>query len=389
MLRVFIFYIALKNKVFGGFNMKKILYITDREEYSEHNFIGPLFEKYLPLYLNVDIIYFSKFKSSIGKKNNHLIIPEFEKKNLFPCLEDSGIDVSSYDCVIIRNMHDVLEYVLDKKEKYNLKVGFRLSFPKISASLERAKAENRSSLIQVVDSKIKTYIKSKLINRCDIFLPTSKQMQEVYYPDVNVQMFTIPSAIDPDRIQNKELRDDKKTVFAYIGTLTKLRNFELVLEAFCTLQKGNWELNISTNDRDYATACVSTCSSIADKVHIVKVNTKEELLDFMSKCDVGLSLLPDIGIFNTSVHLKIMDYYTTGVPALMSSNKQNGAIFKNGENAWLCDFNVRSISENLEKIIDTPKDKIREMGKLGQQRLLEVRNYQIIAKKLSEVLSVL
>jgi len=28
--------------------MKKFLYITDREEYSEHNFIGPLFEKYLP-----------------------------------------------------------------------------------------------------------------------------------------------------------------------------------------------------------------------------------------------------------------------------------------------------------------------------------------------------
>ncbi|MDX1809633.1 MAG: glycosyltransferase [Sulfurospirillaceae bacterium] len=367
--------------------MKKVLYITDREEYSEHNFIGPLFEKYLPLHLNIDIIYFSQFKSTIGRKNNHLIIPEFEKRNLFPCLEDSGIDVSSYDCVIVRNMLDVLEYVLDKKEKYNLKVGFRLSFPKVSASLERAKAENRSSLIQVVDHKVKTYIKAKMINRCDIFLPTSKEMQEVYYPDVNVKMFTIPSAIDPDRIQKKEARDDDKTVFAYIGTLTKLRNFELVLEAFNVLKKDNWELNISTNDVEYAKSCLQNYAAITDKVHISKANTKEELLDLMSKCDVGLSLLPDIDIFKTSVHLKIMDYYTGGIPSLMSNNKQNSSIFENGINAWLCDFNVKSISENLEKIIDIPKDKIREMGELGQKRLLEVRNYQVIAKKLSEVLN--
>jgi len=366
--------------------MQKILYITDREEYSEHNFIGPLFEKYLPKHLDIDVIYFTKFKSYFGRKDNQLVIPEFKKKRLFGCLEDNNIDVSSYDCVIVRNMHDVLEYVLDNKSKYNIKVGFRLSFPKITAELEKAKAENRSSLIQVANHKIKTYIKSNLIDRCDIFLPTSKQMQEVYYPNVKTKMFIIPSAIDPERIHEKTSRDDDKTVFAYNGTLSKLRNFEVLMEAFELLKKDNWELDIATKDANLTKSFVQPYKSIVENIKISKANTKEDLIDFISRCDVGLCLLPNIDLFNTSLHLKIINYYTSGIPALMSDNKQNRSIFTDEKDAWLCNFDANEIKNELEKIIDTPKEKIKEMGELGQKRLLEVRNYKVIAKQLSDAL---
>ena len=367
--------------------MKKILYITDREEYSEHNFIGPLFEKYLSEYLQVDIVYFSSYKSYLGQKDRCLIIPEFKKKNMFKCLEDNNINISSYDYIIVRNMHDVLKYVLENKNKYNIKVGFRLSFPKITGELERAKAENRSNLVKVINHKLRTYSKSQLINQCDIFLPTSKQMQEVYYPNIKTKIFVIPSAIDPQRLHDKVSRNDKKIIFAYEGTLSKLRNFEVVLEAFCTIKKDNWELHISTKDMEYAKEYVKSSSLNQDKIKISKATTKDELLNFITRCDVGLSLLPDISIFNTSVHLKIMDYYTSGVPSLMSNNAQNSSIFTDEKDAWLCDFNIKAISQKLEKIIDTPKDKIRAMGKAGQERLLDVRNYKIIAKKLSNALN--
>ncbi|MBE0491246.1 MAG: glycosyltransferase [Sulfurospirillum sp.] len=367
--------------------MKKILYVTDREEYSEHNFIGPLFEKYLPLYAHIDIVYFSDYKSYAERKNKSIIIPTFDRKKLFAAMQEIGIDAANYDFVLVRNMHDVLEYVLDQKQKYNFKVGFRLSFPKIAASLEKAKAEKSSNLLQVVDNKIKTYTKSKLINKCDIFLPTSKQMQEVYYPDVNVPIFTIPSAIDPQRVQKKECNISEKIIFAYIGTLSELRDFKSVLAAFSTLTKDNWALHISTNDVTYAQDCIKSYGDIADKIQIISVKTKDELFAFMAQCDVGLSLLPDLNIFNTSVHLKIMDYYTAGMPALMSENQLNSTIFEDEKNAWLCDFSVTSMAKKLEKIISMPKQKICEVGDAGQTRLLEVRNYETIAKKLSEMLA--
>ena len=43
--------------------MKKLLYITDQDEYSSHNFIAPLFERYMKEHMFVDIVYFSDFKS--------------------------------------------------------------------------------------------------------------------------------------------------------------------------------------------------------------------------------------------------------------------------------------------------------------------------------------
>ena len=56
--------------------MQKLLYITDQDEYVDHSFIAPLFEVYLKKYLNVDIVYFTEFKSDFGiKDSHHFIVP--------------------------------------------------------------------------------------------------------------------------------------------------------------------------------------------------------------------------------------------------------------------------------------------------------------------------
>jgi len=366
--------------------MKKFLYITDREEYSEHNFIGPLFEKYLPAYLDVNIVYFSKYKSYFENKNGHFIVPIHERKDILKYLSENGVDVFAYDYVVVRNIHDVLENILASKDIYNIKVGYRLSFPKITVALERAKAEQGSTLIKSIDAKLKTHAKLKLINQCDIFLPTSRRMQKVYYPDVTTKIHVLPSAIDPSRVHPKVSRSDEKIVFTHIGTLSKLRNFELILEAFNSLNSENWELLISTIDEAYALNCIENFGKIKDKIKIIKSHTKEELLDVIAHSDVGVALLPDIDIFRTSVPLKIIDYYTSGVPALISNNELNNSVFENDKDAWICDFAQESITNKLEEIISNPKDKIREMGKSGQQKLLDTRNYKDVAKNLAQAM---
>lgn len=366
--------------------MKKFLYITDREEYSKHNFIGPLFEKYLPEHMDVDIVYFSKYKSYFENKNGHFIVPMHERKDILKFLSDSGIDVFAYDYVVVRNLHDVLEDILAVKDTYDIKVGYRLSFPKIVGALERAKVEKGSTLIKSIDAKIKTHAQLKLINQCDIFLPTSRRMQEVYYPGVTTKMYVVPSAIDPSRVHDKVKRGDGKIVFAYIGTLSKIRNFELILESFNALKSNNWELYISTTDEAYAQNCVEDFSNIKDKIKIIKSNTKEELLDVIAHSDVGVAMLPDLNIFKTSVPLKIIDYYTSGVPALISNNELNNSVFEDDKDAWICDFDQSCITQKLEEIISNPKEKIREMGKSGQQKLLDTRNYKVVAKNLAKAM---
>ena len=366
--------------------MTRLLYITDREEYSKHNFIGPLFEKYLPEYMSVETVYFTKYKSCSQSTGNRHVVPEHEKTNLFQCLQNNGVDVEKFDMVIVRNMHDVLEYVLNNRVKYNFKVGYRISFPKITGLLERARSENRATLFQILEHKLKTYTKSKLINRCDVFLPTSKQMQEMYYPDVRIKIFTIPSAIDPAGLKEKNRDNGEKTVFIHKGTLSKLRDFEEVLEAFCLLDNDNWIMKIYTKDVKYATEMIKSYPSIQKNIFLYDISDREELTEYIADCDIGLAMLPDISIFNTSVALKIMDYYSNSVPALMTNSAQNSMIFDDGENGWLCDFDRKGIKGKLEEILKLPKEKFLQVGKKGQERLLQVRNYKNIASNLAKFL---
>jgi glycosyltransferase involved in cell wall biosynthesis len=369
--------------------MEKFLYITDREEYTEHNFIGPLFEKYLPKLMDVDIVYLTKYKSYFEKRDGRFIVPIHEKKDILKYLSENNVDVSQYDYVVVRNMYEILENILQSRDKYNIKVGYRLSFPKLAAKLEHAKAENRSNILLELDKKVRTYTRTKLINKCDIFLPTSQGLKDIYCPDVTTKTHIIRSGIDPDKVHSKISRGDDKIIFAYNGTLSKLRDFRTVLEAFNELEFDNWKLYISTKDRNRANECLEDLNLIQDKVEVTEAETKNELLNLMAKCDVGLSLLPNINIFNTSIHLKTVDYYTTAVPTLMTNSDKNREIFTDNVDAWLCDFDKNSILKKLNEIMNTPKDKMRAMGVAGQAQLLEKRDYRKIASMLCEALKLL
>jgi len=366
--------------------MKKFLYITDREEYTEHNFIGPLFEKYLPCYMDVDVVYLAKFKSFLEKRDGHFFVPMYEKKDILKYLNANGVDVSSYDYVVVRNMYDILENILSLKETYNIKVGYRLSSPKIDSKLENAKAENKSNILLEIDKKIKSYTSTKLINKCDIFLPTSNTLKDIYCPEVTTKTHIVRSGIDPDKVHSKISRGDDTIVFAYNGTLSKLRDFRTVLEAFSELKSKNWKLYISTKDKEIAQECLVDLDLDKEKVKITEAETKNELLNLMANCDVGLSLLPDIDLFNTSIHLKTVDYYTTAIPTLMTNSNKNRKTFTDSADAWLCDFDKKSIVNKLSEIMQTPKEKMRTMGVAGQAKLLEKRDYRKIASDLADAM---
>jgi len=367
--------------------MKNFLYITDREEYTEHNFIGALFEKYLPELMNVDVVYFSKYKSFFEDRGNgHFVAPIHEKNDILQYLGENDINVHKYDYVVVRNIYDILENILKNRDKYNIKVGYRLSFPKVSFKLENAKAENRSTILMKIDEKMKLHTRAKLINKCDIFLPTSHTLNDIYCPDINIKTHIVRSGIDPDNIHLKIRRKDDKILFVYAGTLSKLRSFETVLKAFNELKADNWKLYILTKNHKEADDYVADLELSSDNVEVKKAETKDELLDIVAHCDVGLSLLPNIDIFNTSTQLKTIDYYTTSIPTLMTNSEKNRKLFTDNIDAWLSDFDKNSIVTKLNEIIETPKDKIRTMGLAGQTKLLEKRDYRKIARDLAEAM---
>lgn len=370
--------------------MDKILYLTDQNETKEHSFIGPLFEKYLGKHYQVDILYFSKTSENFEIKNgNRFIMPLKHKNNIIDELDKNKIYIGKYKYVFVRNHTAILKEVLSVKHEYNFILGYRLSFPKRIAKLQKDEANNKKSFFDVISNKLKTFSEANLINQCDLFLPTSRQMRDDYLKTVKTRTFIIPSAIDPEDLHPNLQHEGEEKRFFYAGTLDKLREFETVLEAFSLVNPTKFKLMISTKDPEYANQMLDKYPDLLDSIEIYNANSKDELLDLISKADIGLAPLPNIVLFNSSTPMKVLDYYTSTVPCLMTKNENNESIFTDDDSAWLCDFDTDSIREKIEKIISLSKDEVAQVGINGQKRLLDIRNYERIANDLAHQLDIL
>ncbi|PHQ65364.1 MAG: glycosyltransferase [Sulfurimonas sp.] len=365
---------------------KKLLYITDQQEYTDHGTIGPLFNGYLKKYYDVNIVYFTKFKNSFQVKGTDYVVPQQYKKEISCYMDSKGIDLSSYAYVFVRNKPDILKNILENRDRYGYKVGYRLSFPKTEEVYEAHKAKNSNTILDTVKNYFTKQSKKNLLSQCDLFMPTSKDMEDTFFADTGVRSFPLPAGLDPARITPHRESDGDERHFIYVGTLDSLREFEKVLVAFTRVNSDNWHLNISTLDSQFARNVMQKYPTISNKVSILKADTFSELMVQIDDCDVGIALLPNIPIYSTAIPAKTMDYYTCAIPTLLTDNPKNRTLFSD-KDALYCNFGSDEIVAKLEKIIDMSQEEIAKMGHAGQEKLLaHKRNYEIMAKELSEEL---
>ncbi len=366
--------------------MEKILLITDQEEYSENGTVSTLFDNYLKEYFAVHIVFLTKYKDSFQVKNDHFIVPIEYEGDIIEYLEDKEIDISIYSVVMVRNKKNILKNVLKNKSKYDYKTAYRVSYPKRYHQLELLDKNTLSGWIKTKIYKSKIVERDKLANQCDLFLPTSVEVQKVFYPDIKTESFPIFPGLNPDKLNKHIICNDQVKKFIYIGRMDETREFNVVLDSFSKLKTNNWELTISIRSKEYVIKLLKSYPNIINKITLTSAHDLEELRDQINKHDVGLALNPDIALFNTSVADKVMDYYTCSVPTLMTSNEKNHSIFSDDE-AIFCDFNRNSITSKLTEVINMSSEKLSEIGNKGQQQLLNRRrNYKLLAQELADKL---
>ena len=361
---------------------KKLLYITDLEEYTDHGTIALVFNKYLKQYCDVNIVYFTKFKNSFQSKGDDYVVPQQYEKETCRYLDAKDVDLASYDFVFVRNILDILSDVLNNREKYGYKVGFRLPFPRTEEACEARKATQTNNFFDSIITYFERSKRNKLLSQCDLLMPTSQNMKDTFYSDIDVETFPLPAGLDPARITPHRISDGDERYFIYVGTLDSLRQFERVLVAFSKVKSKNWHLNLSTFNPEFARKVMGNYPTIADNVTVMHAENLNELMGQVDDCDIGIALLPDIPIYSTAVPAKVMDYYTCAIPTLLTDNEKNRTLF-NDKEALFCKFEDDAIVSKLEEIIDMSEEEIAEMGHSGQKSMLsKARNYEIMAKEL-------
>lgn len=366
--------------------MNKLLYITDQEEYSENGTISALFDGYLKEYWDVDIVYITPYKHGYQKKGNHHIVPKKWRKNIIEYLS-SRVDLVHYDCVFVRNKKDVLKNVLKHKEEYTYKVGYRISYPKQHHEVELIKSISPMALYKKIQYKKKIIERDKLVNQCDLFIPASHQAHKVFYPYIKTKSFPIYIGLDPDKIKEHQPNPDTKFHFVNVGIIDEFREFDVILDAFESLEAFDWHLHISVAQKEYINTLLKLYPTIKDKITVYgSIHTLQELRDEIGKYDVGVAMLPRNNFHDTVIANKVIHYASQGLPSLMTSNEKNHSIFSDDE-AFFSDFESNDIRSELENIMKLPKDKLVEVGKKSQDKLLKLkRNYKILAKDLADVM---
>ncbi|MEA2112310.1 MAG: glycosyltransferase [Campylobacterota bacterium] len=366
--------------------MKKLLYITDQEEYSEHGTIGALFHGYLKEHLHVNVVYFTKYKHSFQVKGDDFIAPEHYNTDIINYLQSKGIEIGQYHFVFVRNTQHILKAVLDNRDKYGYKVGFRTSFAKSTEAYEHAKLSN-AGFFKTLRVKFGNFTKDRLINKVDIFLPTTTQMQRVFYPNITCKVYPLLTALDPKQLTVRSVRNDGVRRFIYMGTLDILREFEVVLDAFNNLSDKSWHLTLSVYNPETINELLKVYPRIKDKVEVLYADELTEIKKQVCRCDVGLALLPNKELYNNALSAKVVDYYTCAVPALLSDNSKNRSIFEEDTEAYFSSFDVKEIESKLKMLIEADEASLIEVGETGQKKLLELeRNYEVMAQKLSQEL---
>ena len=370
--------------------MQKLLYITDQDEYVDHSFIAPLFEVYLKKYIGVDIVYFSDFKSDFERKDTHrFTVPSRYKDTLIPELIHNDVALHNYDFIMVRNNIKILEHALKHKETYHYKVLYRFSFPKRNVQMFCDEAENKKSLFSPLIHQFKTKNETKIINLCDAFLPSTNIMSKIFFPEVTVPTIACPPAIDPQKLHPNIQHTGEEKRFFYTGTLDKVREFETIIDAFSQVQNKQWSLSIATQDVTFAQALLDNYPNLKDKLKIYDAKTKDILLDLIAKADIGVSLLPDLPIYNATTPVKVFSYYASGIPCLMSPAEHTNTMFADYVDGWFCEFSTEAITQKIEYLLTLSKDEVMHIGEKGQQRLLDIKNYETLAQNIATQLKAL
>ena len=368
----------------------KLLYITDQEEYNENRTISVLFNKYLKEYWDINIVYMTKYKYSFQEKDNNFIVPLSKHKNIIEYLVRRDINLSEYNVVIVRNSTEVLKNVLDNQEKYSYKIAYRISYPIKHHRLEFMNTIFPYSIAKKIILKNKIKNRDLLINKCNLFLPSSSQANKEFYSTVNIESFSIPSGLDPSTLNKNIINsDDSPIKFIYVGYIDKIREFNIILDSFSIIENNNWLLTILTTDKKYIQNILKKYSKLKNNISLGDDSSFEKSKEEINRSDIGIALMPRNQFYDTVMPSKVMNYYSCAVPTILTSNEKNHSIF-NEDEAYFCNFNVKDISGKIDNIMNESRTNYSNIGNRGQEKLIFLKkDFKVIAKDLSDKLNIL
>ncbi|MFN0159275.1 MAG: glycosyltransferase family 4 protein [Bacteroidota bacterium] len=146
--------------------------------------------------------------------------------------------------------------------------------------------------------------------------------------------------------------------FVYVGTIGKMRNLELLLDAASIVMRQNNRFTLTLigpgDEREYYNNMIQhlglqQCVSIVDPVPY------REIPKVITAHDVAVAYVPDIEDWQCQPTLKILEYRALGMPVLASDNPPNREAVENEINGILVVNTPQSLASGMLRFINEPE----------------------------------
>lgn len=300
-------------------------------------------------------------------------------------------------CNIIQVREDVFAGLLAVylKRRYKIPFVFQYTFPFAEASLEGHRL-NQSRLAYMV-SKLQQLVLPYVLRKADLILPISKWM-EADLANKGIprrKMIPLPLAANTSlfspNLDSAERRLEYNSgdcrIIVYLGTLHKLRNLEVIINALAHLRRNGQKVKLlmvgEGNGR----------RSLEEQAHNIGVENEViftgqvpyyEVPQFIACADVALSPVPPLDIFKVSSPCKLFEYMAMAKPVVANEEiPEHKEVLEQSGGGVLVPFTSEAIAQAIIELLNNPR-KAAEMGQRGREWVVANRTYEILARQVEE-----
>lgn len=365
----------------------RALLITDQAPDACHSAIRGIFEREFVRHAECDVVYWDRQLDYPARRDGRLILPRrYRRRGMLRALQVL-VDPGSYDLVIVRNFFGVLRSVLARRDYYRYRVGFWESFPHSFRRIFEAQATGRAVLRKTIEYAVKRRLESRLIDRCDFYLPITETLKQRFRPALRVPYLPLPMGVDFTSIDDaptpRPAGPEKR--FIYAGTVDRLRRLDVIVAAFSNVRQA-FVLDLYTASDNPLVAQIRSSAATDPRIRVCPAKPRAELLRIMRQYDVGVGLIPDSPLYEVSSPTKTLEYYAAGLPVILNPLPEYASLF-DASCAFQCPFTESDIQRTVTGILAEERATLRAMGSAGREIVRSKRDYTVLAAELHRFLN--
>jgi len=315
----------------------------------------------------------------------------------------AGADARRYGAIQVRDMGLTAWFALLAARLKGLQFYYWLSYPQSEGQIDRARARGpRAGLrywFPLLQGSFGRWLLYRVVlPRADhVFVQSAQMLEDVAAQGVaRERMTAVPMGVDLELANPAALapavdaRLDGRRVIAYLGTLDRVRQIDILFEMLVQVRAAVPEVLLvlagDTEDAEHRAWL---------QQQIVRLGVQEQVLwlgwrpageawGYMRRAELGLSPFPRSFLLDSASPTKAIEYMGLGLPVVCNDNPdQRQVIAESG--AGLCvPLQSAAFAEAVVRLLGDPPT-MRRMGEQGRAYVAARRGYDQLARQVAAV----